>query len=321
MSLGAFHSHAQRTITARILDSRTQKPIDLAEVVVGESTRKTVSNKLGFFSLELGPTDTIFVLSKVGYGDTRLIVPAANQFKILLNREYGLLPSLNMKHFVPGPSITAVTTPAIISGDSTRDASYSTGGWNIFLNDLATEMAKEEIKLVAGDSAIEVYFTVTADGRIAEVYSSKEDSVVTSQINNVLTKMPAWSPAKQNGIAVPQFLKLPISWEEGSTEIYTIVEVSADPVGGMGAFYRFVMNTMKYPVEARRKGISGKVFVEFVVEKDGSITNVRVVKGIGGGCDEEAVRVVSKAPNWVPGTQRSQPVKQRMILPLTFKLG
>ncbi len=68
-------------------------------------------------------------------------------------------------------------------------------------------------------------------------------------------------------------------------------------------------------------GIEGKVFVEFVVDKDGTITNVKAIKGIGAGCDEEAKRVIEGAPKWSPGKQRGRPVKVRMILPITFKLG
>jgi protein TonB len=109
--------------------------------------------------------------------------------------------------------------------------------------------------------------------------------------------------------------------KEETDEIFTIVEESAAPKGGMGAFYKYVTDKMKYPPQARRMGIDGKVFVEFVVNKDGSISDVRAVKGIGAGCDEEAVRVVQSAPAWTPGKQRGKPVKQRMVLPITFKLG
>jgi TonB family protein len=106
-----------------------------------------------------------------------------------------------------------------------------------------------------------------------------------------------------------------------SDEVFALVEVSASPIGGMGAFYEHAMKEMTYPPDARRMGIQGKVFVEFVVNKDGSISDVRVVKGIGGGCDEEAVRVVRIAPAWKAGTQKGQPIRQRMVLPITFKLG
>lgn len=109
--------------------------------------------------------------------------------------------------------------------------------------------------------------------------------------------------------------------EEEVEEIFTIVEESAEPIGGMEAFYKYVTKNLKYPAQARRMGVEGKVFVQFVVDKDGSITEVKVVKGIGAGCDEEAVRVIESAPKWKPGKQRGRPVKQRIVLPISFKLG
>jgi protein TonB len=109
--------------------------------------------------------------------------------------------------------------------------------------------------------------------------------------------------------------------EEVAEEIFTIVEDQPAPKGGMAAFYEYVGKKLKYPAQARRMGIEGKVFVEFVVDKDGSITSVKAIKGIGAGCDEEAIRVIQTAPKWNPGKQRGRPVKVRMILPITFKLG
>ena len=109
--------------------------------------------------------------------------------------------------------------------------------------------------------------------------------------------------------------------EEVADEIFTIVEDQPEPQGGMGAFYQYVSKNMKYPNQARRMGVEGKVFVQFVVDKDGTITEVQAIKGIGAGCDEEAVRVIQQAAKWKPGKQRGRPVKVRMILPITFKLG
>ncbi len=109
--------------------------------------------------------------------------------------------------------------------------------------------------------------------------------------------------------------------EEEVEEIFTIVEDQPEPPGGMGAFYQYISKNLKYPSQARRMGIEGKVFVQFVVDKDGTLTEVQAVKGIGAGCDEEAVRVIAAAPKWKPGKQRGRAVKVRMILPITFKLG
>lgn len=109
--------------------------------------------------------------------------------------------------------------------------------------------------------------------------------------------------------------------KEDPNQVFLVVEESAAPEGGMPAFYQFVQKKLKYPAQARRMGVEGKVFVEFVIEKDGSITDVKFIKGIGAGCDEEAVRVVKSAPKWKPGKQRGKPVRQRMVLPISFKLG
>jgi protein TonB len=109
--------------------------------------------------------------------------------------------------------------------------------------------------------------------------------------------------------------------KEEVDEIFTVVEESATPKGGMQAFYEYVGKKLKYPAQARRMGTEGKVFVQFVINKDGSISDVVAIKGIGAGCDEEAVRIIQSAPPWTPGKQRGKPVKQRMVLPITFKLG
>lgn len=108
--------------------------------------------------------------------------------------------------------------------------------------------------------------------------------------------------------------------EEKADEIFTIVEVRPEPVGGMAAFMSYIAKNMKYPEKALRAKIQGKVFVQFVVNSDGSLVDFEVVKGIGGGCDEEAIRVISGAPNWVPGRQRGKPVRVRMMAPVFFVL-
>jgi periplasmic protein TonB len=115
----------------------------------------------------------------------------------------------------------------------------------------------------------------------------------------------------------------PIATEERAEEvdeIFTIVEESASPAGGMTSFYKYLVDNMKYPPQARRLGIEGKVTLSFVVDKNGNISDVAVLRGIGSGCDEEATRVMRNAPSWNPGKQRGKPVKQRCIMPISFKM-
>ena len=109
--------------------------------------------------------------------------------------------------------------------------------------------------------------------------------------------------------------------EEVADEVFTIVEQQPVYPGGMRAFYQFVQKKLKYPSQARRMGIEGRVFVQFVVDKKGNITEVVAVRGIGAGCDAEAERVIKSSPKWKAGKQRGKAVKVRMILPITFKLG
>lgn len=109
--------------------------------------------------------------------------------------------------------------------------------------------------------------------------------------------------------------------EENVDEIFTIVEESATFPGGIQAFYTYLGKELNYPRQAQRMGIEGRVFVQFVVERDGSLTDIQVVKGIGAGCDEEAVRVLKQSPKWKPGKQRGKPVRQKMIQNILFKFA
>jgi TonB family protein len=106
-----------------------------------------------------------------------------------------------------------------------------------------------------------------------------------------------------------------------SDEIYMEVDVAPEPSSGMTAFFEYIATNLKYPADAREAGIEGKVFVQFVVDTDGKVTNVQSVKGIGYGCDEEAVRVMTECPAWKPGQKDGKVVKVRIVLPITYKLG
>ena len=103
-------------------------------------------------------------------------------------------------------------------------------------------------------------------------------------------------------------------------KVYEKAEVMPEFPGGEQAMIDFVAKNVTYPKEAMEKEISGRVLVGFIVEKDGSITKTEVAKGIGGGCDEEALRVVKAMPKWKPGKQDGKPVRVHFLLPISFKL-
>lgn len=103
-------------------------------------------------------------------------------------------------------------------------------------------------------------------------------------------------------------------------EIFQIVEEMPQFPGGEQKLMEFVAKNIKYPQIARETGIQGRVFVGFVVEPDGSISNVKLLRGIGGGCDEEAMRVIKSLPKWKPGKQRGKAVRVSYQIPVFFKL-
>lgn len=107
---------------------------------------------------------------------------------------------------------------------------------------------------------------------------------------------------------------------EDENQIFVFVEEYPEFPNGEENLYKYLGSNIKYPHEALENGIQGTVVVKFVVEKDGSISNVKAVRKIGGGCDEEAVRVVKRMPRWKPGKQSGKPVRTEFTLPIQFKL-
>ena len=108
--------------------------------------------------------------------------------------------------------------------------------------------------------------------------------------------------------------------EEVEEEIFLVVEEDADFPGGLEALSKYLSENIKYPQLAKENNIEGRVFVSFVVEKDGRVGNIKILRDIGGGCGAEAVRVVKSMPRWKPGKQRGKPVRSQFNLPVNFSL-
>ena len=108
--------------------------------------------------------------------------------------------------------------------------------------------------------------------------------------------------------------------KEEENKIFDVVEEQPSFPGGDGALMQWLRDNIKYPVIAAENGIEGRVIVQFVVSKTGSISDVRVARSVDPSLDKEAVRVVSSMPNWTPGKQNGSAVNVRFTLPVTFKL-
>jgi protein TonB len=151
-----------------------------------------------------------------------------------------------------------------------------------------------------------------------------KETITTSKSVVLVTTTVTNDPAKDIDLVIPpdiniDFPGLPVL-DEPSKEIFIFVEEMPKPVGGYESFYKELSKTIKYPRQAQRNHTEGKVFVEFIIDQQGNATNLKITKGIGDGCDEEAMRVLLQT-RWQPGKQRGIPVKVRLTLPLTFKLN
>lgn len=211
----------------------------------------------------------------------------------------------------------------------------------VFFVSVACQDQLNDVKTVADNSTMALVMPKEVDSRLQELKTQNPTGdFIVIQMNDTgketLSKIPTEKVGRmevfhlQNGetkevesFAIIEMNKnVNTALEMAQTgDIFTIVEESAVPEGGMEKFYEHLMAKIQYPVAARQKNIEGRVFVEFVVNKDGSLANIRPVKGIGAGCDEEAVRAISSSPvRWIPAKQRGMVVNQRMVLPVTFKM-
>ncbi len=112
----------------------------------------------------------------------------------------------------------------------------------------------------------------------------------------------------------------PVKPKEEENKVFDVVEQMPSFPGGNSALMQFLSKNIKYPVVAEENGIQGRVICTFVVERDGRVTDVHVVKSVDPSLDKEAVRVVSSMPNWIPGKQNGSAVRVKYTLPVTFRL-
>ncbi len=143
----------------------------------------------------------------------------------------------------------------------------------------------------------------------------EDDAVLTNEVGLVNAEDNA-------NKAQEEFHAVEITEEvvEEEEQVFMVVEEDPEFPGGLEAIGPFIAKNIVYPQLARENNITGKVYVSFVVEKDGSVSNVIVKRDIGGGCGQEAVRVVKSMPRWKPGKQRGKPVRTQYMLPVSFEL-
>ena len=209
------------------------------------------------------------------------------------------------------------------------------------------------------EGTVQVTFVVEKSGSIDEVAVKEPVApALDAEALRLIRGGPKWTPAHNKGKLVRQRVTVPVSFAlaPGSGETIEVAgkapaaqplppgavaapagttsqvgtaangaaiirpDQQAQPVGGIQAFFSWIATNQHYPDLARKRHIQGKVPVEFIIQPDGSLTDVRVTQKHGSGLDEEAVRLIKAAPRWQPASYQGKPIKQKMTLPVIFQL-
>ncbi|MGC4039985.1 MAG: energy transducer TonB [Flavobacterium sp.] len=215
-------------------------------------------------------------------------------------------------------------------GGDRIEAKFNGGGLEKFNEYLNKEF---DYSKVTKPGRLEAAFTVDEQGNVTKIRIIQVlDVESATEFIRVLKKCPKWEPAKRNGKPISIEIKYPMVFKERTNESVEVVEdvksdsdektfemssVEVKPAyaGGLKKFYEFVAKNFHMPdVE----GLGGKVLVSFIVDKDGSLTNIKVIKDIGYGTGIEVIRVLKLCPKWNPATQNGVPVRCEYRLPISL---
>ncbi|MCD8263060.1 MAG: energy transducer TonB [Tannerellaceae bacterium] len=179
---------------------------------------------------------------------------------------------------------------------------------------VADTIAEEEIEITRPENAPPPPPPPSAPV-VTEVLNVVEDDVELDQ-QEILTSEDSQSDAQVQTYVAPSV----VEEEESAQQIFTVVEEMPQFPGGDAALLQFIAKSIKYPVIAQENGIQGRVVCSFVVNKDGTIVDAEVVRGVDPSLDKEALRVINTMPKWTPGKQRGKPVRVKYTVPITFRL-
>ncbi len=235
--------------------------------------------------------------------------------------------------------------------DSVAQPAVPLGGTARYAQFLADHQRYPTAAMQQGQQGtVPVAFVVEKTGSISGVQAVKPVApLLDPEAVRLIKRGPRWTPAKNSGRVVRQRVVVPVSFvlsppaetvklpatgtpaplpnaadiaasAHPDRPAVVAPDKPARPVGGTEAFFAWIEKNQQYPKLARQRKIQGKVPVEFIVQPDGTLTDVRVVKKMGSGLDEEALRLIRAAPKWEPATYQGKPLKQKMLLPVLFQL-
>ena len=210
------------------------------------------------------------------------------------------------------------------------------GGMEKLLEYLGKNIKYPSIAMAQGiQGRVLIEFVVNKDGSIVEPKAIRSlHPKCDEEAIRVIKTMPKWKPGKQKGKPVRVKFTVPVTFllleeetpkadnkETDEEEIFQVVEEKPEFPGGIEKLLVYLAQNIKYPTVVMEQGIQGRVLIEFVVNKDGSIVEPKVTRSLHPKCDEEAIRVIKAMPKWKPGKQKGKPVRVKYTVPVNFLLS
>lgn len=324
------------TVSGQILNVANE-PIPGIAVIVQNTKVGTISDMEGKFSIQI-PLDTKLVFS--GVDTEKVIISAAyfmengtktsNGYNMNVNLIYSIVKDVKEEYTYNGERIFVIV----------EDMPEFPGGALKLKEFYASEVSKLDAKYDIGKRCF-ITFLVTKTGDVANarVVRGTGNKTVDAKALEIVMSTSKWKPGKQRGKAVHVSYTVPVNFgakEVKKTTRQNSKKFAIDPVtkdttyfyvdempmftGGRGALQNYLAESVKYPSEAFKNGIKGKVYVTFVVNKKGGVDRARVVRGVENTLDEEALRVVKSLPNWAPGLEKGKAVDVSYTVPINFDI-
>ena len=312
-------------IKGKVVDLNN-KPIVGASVVLKGVNTGTITDIDGNFALEI-PNNSTIVASYVGYNTAAVsIINSQTETSSGTDKD-------KKTHFTTIKLVKNTDEKVFVIVDKMPQFPGGNGAMNKFLSRTIKYPVEASKKKIQG--RVICQFVVTKDGTITDlIVLRKVDPLLDAEAIRVINLMPKWIPGEHGGKAVRTKFTLPILFrvkselkapattpsKDSEDQVFVVVEKMPQFPGGTAAQNKFLSQNIKYPTAAFENGIQGRVVCQFVVSKDGTITNLKVLRGVDPSLDAEAIRVINSMPKWVPGKQKGVAVNAKFTLPVLFRL-
>ena len=290
------------------IQTKTQKlGQEIGQAVQGISNRKAENEKQNSETLQ--KIESKITISKL---DT-VVKPNANAKYIVNGIEVNDLNGFNPED---------IESVSVIKAKNAFDVSGSNGKYDV----IQIKLKDKSGNLKLGSTEFNVIVRKNDDSELTKVNVklNRDNKEVKNGSNEKLIDLVSSIPQEEVSTKADQMTEFPGGDDDMNKHqedpVFSEVEQVPEFPGGNSEMYKFLGMNIRYPKEAQMKNISGMVFVKFIIEKNGSISNIVILKGIGAGCDEEAIRVLKAMPKWKPAMQNNKKVRCYFNMPISYKL-